>query len=496
MLLKKSGKEYIPIVVSAIAFVFMLLFYTHIHPVIIFDTDDWCYNSYTRHPVPLWKNWNPTRVLPEVFMPIVSRIGSLLVYPVTDDFIRANTFIHAFVVSLFIGFYVYSFYAFILLFTKNRNHIHAAYLTILFFVFHFLIFRSQPENNRYMFMANDQCVFYYYVIGNLLNSSLVLMFLRYRHPGNHEEKKFNVPWLIVAVYFALFSNLYASCILAVCIGIFLVWDFVITLKRKASLPEFLKSHALYFSVLSVWLFIQFFEANGGRATMLLEDVSLKSNLKKQIKHLLNLIKTVNRPFAVFACIVLIVTVIAFIRRFKELKEYLSYILLIGISSGVTFIYILLISSTHYLGSIVRPEISWGGWFFLFLCLFSCLGIVLTDIKKVSILLPLLCVLAILECNTTTNTYMENNFRNYPYETVYDVDRDIVEQIIEADDEHLDQVDVYIPNFASAANWPISTNDTSRVSHTLSDAGIIRRNITLNFIPTDDKNIELGLPVYD
>ena len=56
-------------------FVFVLMFFTQIHPIIIFDTDDWCYAYIHRSALPLWKAWNPIRIFPEVFMPLVSMIG-------------------------------------------------------------------------------------------------------------------------------------------------------------------------------------------------------------------------------------------------------------------------------------------------------------------------------------------------------------------------------------------------------------------------------------
>ena len=95
---------------TAAVFVVMFVFYSRIHPLVIYDSDDWKYIVFTRHAFPVWKEWNPTRVLPEIFMSLVAETGSFVIYPFTKDFINANIIINAIVVSLFITLYIYTFY--------------------------------------------------------------------------------------------------------------------------------------------------------------------------------------------------------------------------------------------------------------------------------------------------------------------------------------------------------------------------------------------------
>ncbi len=54
MVKKYSRKEHILLIgFSTIIFLSMLLFFLKIHPLIIYDVDDWLYTSYFRLPIPI-----------------------------------------------------------------------------------------------------------------------------------------------------------------------------------------------------------------------------------------------------------------------------------------------------------------------------------------------------------------------------------------------------------------------------------------------------------
>ena len=55
-------------------FIILFVFYKVVCPIIPNDTDDWGIMSHFREPIPLWKDWNPSRVFPEIFLPWVYRI--------------------------------------------------------------------------------------------------------------------------------------------------------------------------------------------------------------------------------------------------------------------------------------------------------------------------------------------------------------------------------------------------------------------------------------
>lgn len=72
-------------------FVFLLIFFIRICPIIPYDKDDWIYIGQMRVPFPLWRNWNPSKVLPEVLMPMCGYIGAYMVYPLTGDYFSSLT---------------------------------------------------------------------------------------------------------------------------------------------------------------------------------------------------------------------------------------------------------------------------------------------------------------------------------------------------------------------------------------------------------------------
>lgn len=175
MVKKYSRKEHILLIgFSTIIFLSMLLFFLRIHPLIIYDGDDWLYASYFRLPIPIWNDWNPSRVFPEIFMPLCSTLAVYLFMPLTHDYIWSLALMYGIVVSFFITLYVYAFALFL------REKIKASVsnsiiISTIFFLFHFLIFKTAESGNHHMFYANDVTCYFYYIIPTILNVVLVII---------------------------------------------------------------------------------------------------------------------------------------------------------------------------------------------------------------------------------------------------------------------------------------------------------------------------------
>lgn len=97
----------------------MLLFgatyilYTQVKPIMVCDPDDWTYISSIRYAIPLWKDWNPSKVLPETLMGLCGYFSAYVKHPIIGDYILSFTYVYAFVVSLFIGIYIIAILLFI-----------------------------------------------------------------------------------------------------------------------------------------------------------------------------------------------------------------------------------------------------------------------------------------------------------------------------------------------------------------------------------------------
>lgn len=90
-------------------FGFLLVWFTQIHPLVVYDADDWTYLAYVRSATPIWGDWNPAKVFPETVMPFFSTVAVYTLMPLLGDYILAQTVMHALVVSAFITVYVFCF---------------------------------------------------------------------------------------------------------------------------------------------------------------------------------------------------------------------------------------------------------------------------------------------------------------------------------------------------------------------------------------------------
>ena len=104
---------------SVLVFVVLFSFYAIIDPISIFDTDDWSHSYILRAPVPIIRAWNPTRVFPEVFEPLVAYFGAYVVYPITGNYTLSLSIVHSLFVSLILMVY---FYEFVLLIYTKVSH--------------------------------------------------------------------------------------------------------------------------------------------------------------------------------------------------------------------------------------------------------------------------------------------------------------------------------------------------------------------------------------
>ena len=131
-------------------FAFCYLWFALIHPLVVFDADDWTYIAYVRQAIPAWGEWNPSRVFPEVVMPLVSSAAVFLLRPFGVSYMTALTAGNALVVSACITLYVWCFARMVRrLFGLGK--LESGYASALFLLLHFLVFRSRDFGNTYLF---------------------------------------------------------------------------------------------------------------------------------------------------------------------------------------------------------------------------------------------------------------------------------------------------------------------------------------------------------
>lgn len=482
---------------GAFVFLCLFLFFTQINPIVILDGDDWYYISYSRSAIPLFGDWNPCRIFPEVFMRACTEIGVYIINPFLNDYISSISFAYGLVISIFITIYIIRFQK-LMQSQFQLSRFSAIALSLLFLLFHFWIFRRNSSGNYYLFGSSDATCYFYYVIPNLLNASLVMFFLEKRlYSFKDYKSKVLLSFIIVCVYFAVFSNLFPSIILASLFGWVIVKYFIKNLQTKTVFSN-LKTIQLPIVGMILWIISLVFEAMGGRAA----DDSLNEsggfNLFGSMKNLLStVVSNSNRAFLLFVLTVIAVSIGLFIKNNKDLKskyKNIGSLLITALFCMVlSTVYLVLLSARVNSEYIKRTEVFFCIAFYFFIILSSllCLFIKKPIIKAI---LPLLLIIAVSITFTGSRTFFESNNIKVDSAVCKKIDDYCIKQIVDTDSNGLAEVELHVPIFDTSDNWPISDICAARMSESLYQHHVINHRIKVNVILDNHVNEQLGLEI--
>jgi len=480
-------------------FFFSVVWFTQIHPLSVYDADDWRYVAYVRTALPLWSDWNPARVFPEVFMPLMSAVAVHILMPVLGNYLQALTVMHGIVVAVFIGLYMYCFLRMIkrVFSLPVWGNIFAG---ALFLIFHFLIFRSYDSGNVYLFFCWDLTCYYYYLIPALLNASLVRCIVG---RTGLQERIFAMPaekqGLLAAVaYFAIFSNLPASGILAAYAGSVLLKDFLNQLMHRENWKKFWKDHSICIGLLIVWLISAIFELSGGRAgaDYMGTKVPLLQAIKEAAYAFTRLPSYCNPAFLGTAGVLCVLAAVVFFRKKEGGQSFAAEAVVSLIGLGAMLVYSVLLCAAVDLSYTRRMEYQFGFLFYLLLFLALIFAYVLEKIPRLYVVVPvLLCVLAG-ECNTLDKTYLESNQTNLDPKICDQISQDMINRFLQADAAGETTVILPLPVWESSDNWPHSVYIGDKIGDSLYEHGIISRKIKAIPSLTADQNAEYGLALPD
>ncbi len=461
-------------------FIVFFVFFSQIHPLLPFDTDDWMYSGYSRPPYPSLNEWNPSKLLPECFQPAVTFVAAYFVAPLLGDYLNALVVSHAFVVSLFVIIYLFSVQR--LLEWKFKTSRRLTFCIILVYILlHFLILKTKDSNNGHLLYSIDVNSYYNYVIPNLLNASLVLWLIR--HNPQEITRTTTCCILLFATFLALFSNLYSAVILIAYIGAKLLIDLT-TCNRKENnwLKTYIKQHAYFLTVVLVWLVIQCFEAGGNRAnTYGYMSTPFIMSLRETKYFIVKRIHF-NGWFLTFTFIVLIGAKIChFFKEGHKLfhvgKNQIIFILALMLSC----VYLILLSSRVYPIYLTRADITFSYSFYYLLLVVLCMGYLSTKLRMVKLLYPFLIFFFLFMLNTEKNTFKDvQNWHGAGLSYCEKFDRDVIQQLKTAEALGQDTVTIYVHKFNDGSNWPLKPIDGHRIGITLQEHGIIKRKIVTKF----------------
>lgn len=492
-----KNKQWKIVVVNILLTLILLAFFINICPIVPYDTDDWIFLGQMRIPFPIWKGWEPTRVLPEVLMPICGYISAYLVYPLVGDYFFAITITAAVFLTTFIMLLCLCVMQFMRRRFQTSVELSLIY-EVLFLIFNFLIFRNRGTS-RYMFCAADMTCIFYYTISGIVNAVAILTMMQYED-FQAAYKSFSTlkkGLFVSLIYFALLSNIFHSETIAIYCGVALLGGFVKLIRNKTmKFKDYIQKYQIYLVILFAWMIVILFEICGGRASSVSSGVKL--DFEKSIRQLYAMVQALADPFVLLAVISLGWLVYRIIRdwwKHHKLDEKSNiYVNMLFNLMLVTIYLIVLCSGVNYMS---RIEASWNIWFYVILL--TLLGIA-DFVSSHSVVKPML-VLTLVIC-TALALYPNGRFTmstvdNVDYVTCVSVGKYITNQIIEADHKGEDSVIVHVSVYEDEdRKWVFGDNFGQLVATTLYNHGIIQHKIKVqadnDTEPIDDLWIKTNL----
>ena len=485
-----------------LVFGFFLVWFTKIHPLTVFDVDDWAYIHYPRRAVPLPTYWNPTKIFPEIFMPFCGSLAAWLVYPVVGNYLRAMTLTHGFVVALFLTVYIWSFTRMM----RRLFHLSTTgtlFSSALFLVAHFVIFRTGQTGNTYLFYCWDLTCYYNYLIPAVVNASLVMCVI-----GNPAFSSFGksaspekTGLFLLVLFLAMFSNLPDSGILAVYAGAVLLLKGLHLLKSGLNWRDFVRKNVFFLGILCVWMFCAALELLGGRAASLANpNTSLFSKLGTTAYGLATLVFRCRWVWLAVSALIIGAALILLNHSHRAVEEDRSYQELLPlclISIAAVAVYTLVLCTAVDVSYISRSVDLCPLSFFVLLLVMLSFGYLLQKMPKTLYIVPIaLCVL-FCECNTLGVTYLESNYANLNPALCDEITQDLIDEILLADEEGLTEITLEVPICDGTGNWPLMTKYLGpRMASSLLEHGLLRREITVNTVASMEANWRYSVPILE
>ena len=475
----------------ALLFAAMFIFFSQVHPIVLFDGDDWNVISDARTGLPKWGGWNPIKILPETFFPICGYFAAYVVNPIVGDYLTAFTFTAALILSAFVTVYVFLF----VLFAEkvlNLDKLAAKFFGIFFLLLHFAIFlKHNTQNNPYLFCTTDADCYFNYVLPNLLNAALILFAARVDVTKNFFGNMTPASaTLFLAIYLGIFSNIFSSCTLA----IFIFVELISRVERgKFKLGKFFVENKTFFMIIIFWLISLLFEANGGRAGRIVHEESYLSLLVEAAEETIKSLLFDNHgaSLMIFAALTMI---FIFARRTDDTENFLRLMIKFLICLLLWTVYIILVAAKVDVTYALRPDVQFGFFFFEFAIFLTALSFWIKKFPRAALIVPILCFALFTWIFSGKRTLCPSTVNHVPEKICVEVSRHLIEQIISADKAGLDKVTITVPQGdAELDNWPHPLYMGENISRTLHVHGIISRRLEVKILPDATLNERFNLP---
>ena len=484
----QNSKSVKSLLVLASAFVFCMIFFNKFHSLVILDTDDWNYLVFTRGLLPDMNAFNPIKVFPENFMPMVSKISFSLFYGWTHDFVLSLAYGYNIVISCFIAIYVWLVYK---LLSKKFDAQYSVLLTGMFLMLHFLIYRNGMALSQYGFYSITVNNYFNYTIPTLLNYIVVFCVIYDKSlvvVNKHNIIK-NIAFVAMS-YFAIFSNLFSNEVLAIYLGVDLLFDIITKMNAKQiKARDVIADNMIKCIVLLFWIVSLYFEKHGARAGQVASDVPFKESIKNAMQSFF--LSDVNKVLF-FMCIVfaLVCAVLYMIKK----KDYT--LLKINMIWLLIFAYCILLSAKVNTWYISRADVQLEFMGGMILCVVISLAYVVQKLgeSKGRIALFVGCLVSLACVNTPGKTYKDSNIvalthTNGDFDAGRSVQLDnyIINQVVEASSNEVPTIELKVPFFYTDDNWPLANYGIVRIPRQLYEYGVIDNPVEVVFCADETLN---------
>ena len=456
----------------SLLFIALFVFFFKVHPLMPFDTDDWKYIGFERPPYPTIYQWNPTKLFPECFQPLLGMFAAYFLTPILGDYISALVVTHSLVISLFISGYFYFVQGVVTWKYRIGPYSGFCFITI-FALVHFIIL----NNNEHLFYSRDVNCYYNYIVPNLLCAGLVMWLICHDIKEVRSMRIWSI--LIFSTFLALFSNLYSTIILIAYIGAVLLCNlWACNKKDNHWMKKFISQNTFFLIVIFAWFVVQYIEASGVRANaygyMLLPfGVSLQKTIEYFITHL-----HFSKWVIFFIASIIILSKIC--HYFKG-NKYLFHIgrlqFILVISTCLSLAYLILLSSRVFPAYLAKGDVIFSYIFFVLLLFALCMGYLTAKIPFVKVLYPFLLFFFLCIFYIKESSFKDmQHWNGTDLQTCEIFNRDVIEQVKTAELLGKDTVIIYVHNYNDGSNWPQDISAGHYIGQTLYKHGIIRRKI--------------------
>lgn len=476
-LIKKEKQNII--IVNIVIGVLLFLFFARYCPIVPYDADDWIHMGQFRIPLPIWKGWNPSKVLPEVMMFMCGYIGAYVVYPLVEDYFLSITITAAAILTFFVLTLCICFMWFI-----HRRFRFSVNLSlgfeVLFLISNYVIFRNRGTSIYMFFAENMNCIFNYTVPG-IVNGIAVLYMMSYENFSRAygEFKVLKKILFIVLIYMAVFSNIFHSETIAIYCGVVLLNGMLKRMKeRDWNFKNYVSQYKIYLSIIASWLCALLFEMSGGRAEAVSSGKSLDFLLS--IKQLYAMIQAIATPFKVVFGLVVVGILFCFACKNKISQDIRNLYISLITNAGLVTIYVVILGAA--VAYVSRVEASWNIWFYVILITMTGVASFVLYVPKIKIfMIPVLVVWLALAIYPD-GKYKISTLGNTDYATCVNTGKYVMEQIVEADKRGDISVEVHAPIYTDAKlEWAFSGNFAEAVAGTLYNHGVIKNKLQVTTI---------------